>query len=150
MKMTSSAFENNGLIPTKYTCDSENINPPLILGDIPEGTQSLVLIMEDPDVPKSIRADGLWNHWLVWDIIPNTTGVEENSEPKGTIGKNTGGDFGYSGPCPPDREHRYFFKLHALDTKLNLNNEAKQSEVEQAMVGHILTQTQLIGRYNRT
>lgn len=150
MKLGSPAFEHEGTIPSKYTCDGENISPPLKVADVPEGAKSLVLIMDDPDVPKNLRPDGMWDHWLVWNIPPETTEIIEGQGPKGVIGKNTGGKFGYQGPCPPDREHRYFFKLYALDTILDLSMETTtKSDLEAAMQNHILSQAELMGRYNR-
>lgn len=150
MKLESSAFKHEGAIPSKYTCDGENISPPLKISDATEGAKSLVLIMDDPDVPKSIRPDGMWDHWLVWNIPPETTEILEGQEPQGTIGKNTGGKFGYQGPCPPDREHRYFFKLYALGTTLDLSPATTtKKDLEAAMEGHILDQAELMGRYNR-
>ena len=137
------------IIPQKYTCDGQNVNPPLIFSDAPEGTKSLSLIMEDPDVPKALKPDGMWDHWLVWNMPPDTQAIDEGQTPKGIIGKNTGGKNAYQGPCPPDRQHRYFFKLYALDIMLNLNPSETKQELEKAMEGHILTKTQLIGLYNR-
>jgi len=146
MKLESSAFEHNGSIPSKYTCDGNNVSPPLRISEIPSEAKSLVLIMDDPDAPV-----GVWDHWLVWNIPPETAEIAEGQEPEGVIGKNTGGKLGYQGPCPPDREHRYFFKLFALDTQLDLPPEtADKKDLEAAMEGHILGQTELMGRYNRT
>src|SRR3989344_5902265 len=121
MKLTSPAFENNSSIPAKYTCDGANINPPLAIADVPAAAKSLVLIMDDPDVPTTIRPDGTWDLWLVWNIDPAVDVINEGREPNGIIGLNTGGRAGYGGPCPPDREHRYFFKLYALDVALQLS-----------------------------
>ena len=154
MKLESPAFEHEGVIPTKYTCDggppAGGISPPLKISGVPEGTKTLFLNMDDPDVPKSIRPDGLWNHWLVWDIPPETTEIPEGEEPKGVIGKNTGGKFGYGGPCPPDREHRYWFELFALGAPLNLPPEATKQEIEDALVdANVLAKAELMGRYNR-
>ncbi|MBI2010714.1 MAG: YbhB/YbcL family Raf kinase inhibitor-like protein [Candidatus Colwellbacteria bacterium] len=150
MKLESLVFENNSSIPAKYTCDGENINPPLKFSEVPESTASLVLIMDDPDVPKSVKPDGIWDHWLIWDMPPETSEIREGEAPMGTLGKNTGGSFGYQGPCPPDREHRYFFKLYALDKKLGLPRETTtKKDLEAAMGGHILAETQLMGRYDR-
>ncbi|MBI2506745.1 MAG: YbhB/YbcL family Raf kinase inhibitor-like protein [Candidatus Colwellbacteria bacterium] len=151
MKLESSAFQNNQSIPSKYTCDGENISPPLIISEVPEGAKSLVLIMDDPDVPKNLRPDGMWDHWLVWDIPPVATEIREGTSPPGVVGKNTGGKTGYAGPCPPDREHRYFFKIYALDTMLDLSAETTtKADLEAAMQGHISGQAELMGRYNRT
>ena len=150
MKITSPVFKHNQSIPAKYTCDGENINPPLFISDAPENTKSLVLIMEDPDVPKNIRPDGMWDHWLVWDMPPATAEILEGREPQGMMGKNSGGEKGYAGPCPPDREHRYFFKLVALDlASLALPDSASKAELKKAMEGHVLAEAHLIGRYQR-
>lgn len=150
MKLESSVFDHNGSIPAKYTCDGTNISPPLKISEVPEGTKSLVLIMDDPDVPKNLRPDGMWDHWLVWNIPPETKEIVEGQAPQGVVGKNTGGRFGYTGPCPPDREHRYFFKLYALDTALDLSAATTTKEdLEKAMQGHILGQTELMGKYDR-
>ena len=150
MTIKSNAFETGGLIPAKYTCDGDNVSPPLVFNGVPEGAKSLVLIMEDPDVPKSIRSDGMWTHWLVWNIPADTVVVAEGSMLNGIVGKNSSGDKEYGGPCPPDKEHRYFFKLFALDTMLDLNaDSASKTDLEEAMIGHILTEAQLMGRYNR-
>lgn len=149
MKIISSVFSHQGSIPSKFTCDGENINPPLEFLDIPVEAKSIVLIMDDPDVPTSIRPDGNWDHWLVWNISPDTKMIPENSSPPGIVGLNTGGQRAYGGPCPPDREHRYFFKLYALDVLLDFDKDPTKSEIEQAMGGHVLEKTELIGKYNR-
>ncbi|MGM0428460.1 MAG: YbhB/YbcL family Raf kinase inhibitor-like protein [Thermodesulfobacteriota bacterium] len=149
MKLNSPAFGHEGKIPTQYTCDGENINPPLSILEAPGATQSLVLIMEDPDVPKNLKEDGMWDHWVVFNIPPDLREILEGKEPEGTGGIGTNGEKGYFGPCPPDREHRYFFKLFALDTKLELPEGATKAEVEKAMNGHILDETHLMGRYER-
>ena len=149
MKLASTAFEHEGKIPSKHTCDGENINPPLIISDVPSGTKTLVLIMDDPDVPKSIREDGMWDHWVVFNI-PSTLGeIKEGEEPAGTAGVGTSGNLNYFGPCPPDREHRYFFKLYALDAELDLPEKSTKQQVETAMKGHILEKAELMGRYER-
>lgn len=145
MQIYSSAFENNGMIPTIYTCDGENINPPLNFDDIPENSKSLVLIVDDPDAPV-----GLWVHWLVWNIDPHILEINEASKIKtGIEGTTSFGNTGYGGPCPPDREHRYFFKLFALDNVLDLSPSSNKSALENAMAGHILGYAELMGRYNR-
>lgn len=148
MKLSSPAFENNGNIPAKYTCDGENISPPLKIEGIPSSAKSLVLIMDDPDaVPV---AGKVWDHWVVWNIKVDTKTIAENSVPAGSIiGKNTRGVLGYGGPCPPDREHRYFFKLYALDAQLDLKEGATKAEVEKAMEGHTISKAELLGRYSR-
>ena len=149
MKLTSPAFEHGGKISSKYTCDGENINPPLAISDVPPGAGSLVLIMDDPDVPKHVRADGMWDHWVVFNIPATLRDIGEGKEPEGTHGVGTGGNVNYAGPCPPDREHRYFFKLYALDTELNLPEKATKGQVEKAMEGHVIEKTELMGRYER-
>ena len=149
MKLTSSAFKNNGKIPSKYTCDGKNINPNLEIAEVPEEAVSLVLIMDDPDVPNSIRPDGMWDHWIVFNIPPDTKEINEDSQPQGINGKGTGGKLSYGGPCPPDKEHRYFFKLYALDIKLNIPEGSSKKEVENAMKDHIIAEAVLVGKYKR-
>jgi Raf kinase inhibitor-like YbhB/YbcL family protein len=150
--LTSPVFEEQGTIPAKYTCDADNMNPPLTIEGVPEGAKSLVLIMDDPDIPESVKqARGIevFDHWTVFNIPPETATIPEAQEPSGTAGANGTGEVGYRGPCPPDREHRYFFKLYALDIMLDLPTGSTKTEVERAMEGHILAQTELIGRYDR-
>lgn len=149
MQLLSSAFKHMGSIPLKYSCDGSGINPELIIKEVPPHAKSLVLIMDDPDVPASVRKDCMWDHWIVFNIPPTTTHIPENSIPQGIICKNTGGGLCYQGPCPPDREHRYFFKLYALDCELDLSEGASKSQVEKAMQGHIIAQTELMGKYKR-
>lgn len=149
MNIRSEVFEAGESIPDKYTCDGDNINPPLEFGDVPEDAVSLVLIVHDPDVPKRIREDGIWDHWLIWKIDPTTTHIEEGSA-LGVVGKNTGGNRAYTGPCPPDGQHRYFFTLYALDTDLELDPETvSRDDLLEAMRGHILDEAELMGVYNR-
>ena len=150
MKLTSTAFENQGKIPSKYTCDGANISPPLSISDVPSQAKSLVLIMDDPDVPKHLRQDGMWDHWVVFNIPASLTELKEGEEPEGTHGIGTSNNLNYYGPCPPAREHRYFFKLYALDTELKLPEKAKKQQVEKAMEGHVLAKTELMGRSERT
>lgn len=149
MKIESPAFENGASIPARFTCDGGNINPSLIVKAVPENVQSLVLIVDDPDVPRSIRADGLWVHWIVFNIPPGITLVKEGESPPGVEGTNTGRKKGYTGPCPPDKEHRYFFKLYALDTMLDLTSGATKEDIEKAMENHVLAQAALVGVYER-
>lgn len=144
MKISSSAFKNNSIIPAKYTCDGENINLPLTFSDVPKDAKSLVLIVDDPDAPM-----GLWIHWVVFDIDPKTTGVSEGSKfPNAKEGITSFGGKGYGGPCPPSGIHRYFFKLYALDTTLSLNNPDK-AELENAMRNHVIEKAEIIGLYSR-
>ena len=145
MKLTSSAFQNGGLIPSEFTCDGPNICPPLVIDGVPAETKSLVLIMDDPDVPKNLRPDGMWDHWVVFNIPPHLREIQKGIEPEGAHGKGIGGNQNYYGPCPPDREHRYFFKLYALDAKLDLPAGSTKKQVEEAMAGHIIAHTELMG-----
>ncbi|OGN64563.1 MAG: kinase inhibitor [Chlamydiae bacterium RIFCSPHIGHO2_12_FULL_49_9] len=149
MLLKSPAFQEGEKIPSLYTCEGKNINPPLSFSDVPTNAKNLVLIMDDPDVPVFIRKDQMYDHWVVFNIPPTTRKLEENTKPPGIEGKNTSGKTGYTGPCPPDREHRYFFKLYALDTLLQLAAGASKKEVEKAMEGHILASSILIGRYEK-
>ena len=152
MNLTSPAFPPNGKIPRKYTCDGENSSPPLEITEVPPEAQSLVLIMDDPDIPEAAKQNyhiEVWDHWVVFNIPPETRSILVGKNPPGALGKNTRGNQAYGGPCPPDREHRYFFKLYALDTILNLKTGATKKEVESAMPGHIIAQAELMGRYRR-
>lgn len=144
LKLTSAVFSEGGSIPAKYSCDGENVNPPLTIDGIPEEAKSLVLIMDDPDAPV-----GMWDHWVVFDMSPSVCAIAEGAEPAGVHGKGTAGNLVYTGPCPPDKEHRYFFKLSALDTFLGLPEGSSKADVERAMEGHILAQAELMGRYDR-
>lgn len=142
INITSTAFSEGGRIPRKFTCDGDNVNPPLTVDGAPAEAKTLVLIVDDPDAPG-----GTWDHWVVWDIPPGTD-ILENSVP-GVQGMNDSGRQRYSGPCPPPGTHRYFFKVYALDTMLRLDPSSTKRDVEVAMKGHILAQGQLIGLYSR-
>lgn len=144
MKITSSAFDHEGDIPSKYTCDGANINPALAISEVPAQAKSLVLISDDPDAPA-----GTWVHWTVWNIDPGTTEIAENSAPGGVEGVTNFGKPGYGGPCPPSGTHRYYFKLYALDTTLDLPASTDAKGLEAAMQGHVLAETVLMGRYSR-
>jgi hypothetical protein len=145
-KLVSTAFRDNSFIPSKYTCDGSDINPPLTIGNVPAGTKSMALIADDPDAPM-----GTWVHWLVWNISPDIKEIKENDSLRGAaFGLNDFKKTSYGGPCPPSGTHRYFFKLYALDTALNLPSGAKKTDIEKAMKGHTLAQTQLIGLYKRS
>lgn len=149
MQIESSAFKNNGSIPKKYTCDGDNANPPLVFKNVPNGVKSFALVLEDPDVPRSIRPDGMFDHFVMWNISSEIKIVEEGALPAGIFGKNTAGTKKYIGPCPPDREHRYFFKLFALDEQISLPEGSVKSELLSAMEGHVISEAELVGRYNR-
>jgi len=143
--LRSSALENNSNIPSRYTCDGQDINPPLSVSGAPENTKSLVLIVEDHDAPM-----GTFCHWTMWNISPQSTEISESSVPEGAIeGKTDFGKTGYGGPCPPSGAHRYFFKLYALDSRLDLVEGVNKTEVEKSMEGHVLGETELIGLYTR-
>jgi Raf kinase inhibitor-like YbhB/YbcL family protein len=144
MKITSSAFQQGGNITSKFTCDGANTSPPLQIADVPSGAKSLVLIVDDPDAPS-----GLFTHWAVWNISPQTNTIAEGSTPKGVQGTNDFGKSGYGGPCPPSGTHRYYFKIFALDRELDLPSGAKRSQVDAAMKGHLVAQGELMGRYSR-
>ena len=152
MKLASPSFEHSRIIPDKFTCDGPNTSPELVFSVVPAEAKSLVLIMDDPDIPDFVTKKmgvTVWDHWVVFNIPPGTKIIKEGTEPPGTHGKGTGGNLKYNGPCPPDKEHRYFFKLYALDTTLNLPEGSTKVQVEQAMEGHIITKAELMGRYTK-
>jgi len=144
MKITSSAFQEGGNIPSKFSCDGGNTSPPLQISNVPPEAKSLVLIVDDPDAPS-----GLFTHWAVWNISPQTSTVAEGSTPKGVQGTNDFGRSGYGGPCPPYGMHRYYFKIFALDRELDLPFGAKRSQLDAALKGHAIAQGELMGRYSR-
>lgn len=150
MKIKSTAFENKGMIPGRYTCDGEDISPPLEWHDTPDGTQSFSLICDDPDAPM-----GTWVHWVVYDIPPNINALPEHTPSEneltngGKQGRSDFGTIGYGGPCPPSGTHRYFFKLYALDSYVGLHPGATKEQLMKAMKGHILEESTLIGNYRR-
>lgn len=149
MKISSKAFNNGESIPSKFTCEGQNISPELHFEDIPPQTVSLVLIVDDPDAPKTVIASGVWDHWIVFNMPKETSIVKEGEQPQGIPGKNSASALTYTGPCPPDREHRYFFKLYALNNTLNLPKGPTKHEVEDAMRGHIIAEAVLMGRYDK-
>lgn len=142
LTISSEAFKDHGNIPTKYTCDGDNINPPLAIGNIPKETKCLALIVDDPDAP--IRA---WVHWLAWNIPPSKK-LKEN-EIAGDEGINDFGNNHYGGPCPSSGTHKYFFKVYALDDLLDLNPSATKIELEKTMAPHIIGFGELVGLYKR-
>jgi len=150
IRITSSSFEECGFIPTKYTCDDVDISPPLEWSGIPEGTKELALICDDPDAPM-----GTWVHWVMYNLPPNVQTLPENIPPikeleNGTTqGSNDFHKIGYGGPCPPGGTHRYFFKIYALDTELNLEPGKTKAELLKSIEGHILAEGQLMGKYKR-
>ncbi|KKU12028.1 MAG: PEBP family protein [Candidatus Woesebacteria bacterium GW2011_GWA1_45_8] len=145
MKLTSSAFTNEEKIPVEFTCDGKKVNPPLAISGIPEGAKSLAMIVDDPDAPA-----GTFTHWVIWNIDAATTEIGSGTiPPKSQEGTNSAGRIGYTPPCPPSGTHRYFFTLLALDTTIGLDAKAKKADLETAMKGHIMEQTNLIGAYGR-
>ncbi len=151
LELTSTAFQNGGNIPAKYTCDSENLSPPLAWGEPPTGTKSFALICDDPDAPI-----GVFTHWVVFNIPPTTRQLEEDVPAQERLangalqGKSGFGKLGYGGPCPPrGSPHHYRFNIYALDTVLDLKPGASKNDLLEAMEGHILAQGELIGIYQR-
>lgn len=150
LEVSSPAFENEKAIPPQYTADGDDISPPLGWKGVPAGTQSIALIADDPDAPA-----GTWVHWLMWNIPADQTGIDEHVPPEESLsnsaiqGITSFKRVGYGGPAPPSGTHRYYFKVYALDTKLNLTSKAKQPDLEKAMQGHILAKGQIMGTYSR-
>ena len=150
MKVTSPAFKDGGMIPSRYTCDGEDVSPALEWSSVPDQTKSIALIADDPDAPR-----GTFVHWVVYNLPADTRGLPEGAAANGTLpggarqGTNDFGDAGYNGPSPPSGTHRYFFKLYALDATVNLPAGARKADLLQAMKGHILAEGQLIGKYKR-
>ncbi|MFC1699590.1 YbhB/YbcL family Raf kinase inhibitor-like protein [Candidatus Omnitrophota bacterium] len=142
MRLRSKEFEHNQLMPDKFTCSGQDINPALVIEELPQGAKSLALIVDDPDAPM-----GTWVHWVLFNI-PVGSQIDEDSIP-GVEGSNDFGRNSYGGPCPPSGTHRYFFKIYALDSELDLPVGSSKLALEQAMQGHILDQSELIGLYKR-
>jgi len=156
MNIESSAFAHMQTLPTSYTCDGDEINPPLHISDIPKHTQSLVLIMDDPDIPPEIKEQfgiQVFTHWILYNIPPSTTHIDEGSM-AGMIGKNSRDIPAYRGACPPPQyeptTHRYFFRLYALDTMLDIKDHPTREEIETAMHAHIINTAELIATYDRS
>ena len=152
LKLTSSAFSNGSKIPTRYTCDGKDLSPPLEWSDVPPAAKSLALIVDDPDAPDPDAPKMTWVHWLVYNLPAATTHLPEALTtadlPEGTkVGLNDWKRTSYGGPCPPIGQHRYIFKLYALDTILDDLKNPTKSRLEGAMQGHIISQTELIGTY---
>ncbi len=146
LKLRSPAFDHGERIPRKYGYTERDINPPLRIGGVPDGTKSLALVMDDPDAVEP--AGKIWDHWVVWNIEPNTSQIGEDETPPGAVeGKNDYGDRGYGGPNPPDGEHTYKFKLYALDTVLDVPPGAKKERLRKEMKGHVIEKTLLEGTY---
>ncbi len=145
LTISSPAFGNCQMIPKIYTCDGQNINPPLLFSNIPQSAKSLALIVDDPDAPA-----GTWVHWIVFNMPPTTIKIAPNSVPTGsTLGTTSFGKPGYGGPCPPSETHRYFFKLYALNTTLKADTKTTKATLVKEMQGHILDQAEIVGLYRR-
>ena len=144
MKIKSSSFDEGKMIPSIYTCEGDNINPPLEFSDVPPNAKSLALIMDDPDSPK-----GTFTHWLMWNIPPDTGKIEENDWMEGAEqGLNDGGELGYMGPCPPTGVHHYHFKLYALNKKLDLSGDVEKASLEREIESGLIEKAELIGIYS--
>lgn len=145
LRISSPVFENNSHIPVKYSCDGMNINPPLLIENVPANTKSVALIVDDPDA-----VIGTFVHWVLWNIDPGTREIKENSVPEGAKqGLNDARKHNYVGPCPPSGTHRYFFKLYALDAVLTPGPDSIKADIEKAMERHIIDQTHITGLYKR-
>lgn len=154
MEISSTAFADQGRIPPKYTCEGENVSPPLAWSGVPKGTRSLVLIVDDPDAPDPANPRTTWVHWVLYDLSPEADGLPEgvmpSALPEGTLrGLNDWGRPAWGGPCPPVGRHRYFFKLYALDIPLADLDGPVKADVEEAMKGHVLTEATLMGTYQK-
>jgi Raf kinase inhibitor-like YbhB/YbcL family protein len=142
--VSSSAFSAGGDIPTQFSCKGDNMNPPLEIHGVPSTAKSLVLILDDPDAPG-----GLFTHWIVWNILPSTSGIAQKSVPGGGVeGTNGFGKKGYGGPCPPSGTHRYIFHIFALDQKLDLHAGAKRAALDKAIASHIIGRGELTARFS--
>jgi len=150
IKLESPTFEEGGMIPSKYTADGESISPPLKWASVPEGTKSFALVSDDPDAPM-----GTWVHWVMWNIPADARQLAENIPPDENLpnGSRQGitdfGTYGYGGPAPPSGTHRYYFKIFALDTKLDLPGSSRKADLLKAIEGHVIAEGQLIGKYKR-
>jgi Raf kinase inhibitor-like YbhB/YbcL family protein len=155
LKLTSPSFEHGGTIPRQFTCDGKDTSPPLEWSGAPSGTQGFALIVDDPDAPDPAAPKRTWVHWVVYNLPADARALPEGAgggdlSGQAREGKNDWDRKGYGGPCPPKGRHRYFFKLYALDRLLEGLNAPTKADVERAMRGHILDQTELIGTYERS
>ena len=152
LSISSPAFAPNGAIPSKHTCEGEDVSPALAWSGLPEGTKSLALIVDDPDAPDPAAPRMTWVHWVLYDLPPSASGLPEGvaALPAGTReGKNDWKRTGYGGPCPPIGTHRYFFKLYALDRTLGDLREPTKAALEKAMEGHVLAKAEVVGTYRK-
>ncbi|MCW4025673.1 MAG: YbhB/YbcL family Raf kinase inhibitor-like protein [Candidatus Bathyarchaeota archaeon] len=143
LTVKSKAFEHGKQIPPKYTCDQTGTSPPLSISGVPKTSKSLTLIMDDPDAPS-----GTFVHWIIWNIPPQTSEINEDTAP-GVEGLNSGGEIGYTPPCPPYGTHRYVFKIYALDCELALSKKSNKQDLEAALQGHVIAKAELLGLYSR-
>lgn len=152
LTLESTAFQHQGAIPKRYTCEGDDVSPPLAFGGFPSGTKSLALIVDDPDAPDPAAPKRVYVHWVLYELPPSATSLPEGGSPlpAGTRqGKNDWGKTGYGGPCPPIGRHRYFHKLYALDTLLGDLHEPTKAALEKAMEGHVLAKVELMGTYQK-
>ncbi len=144
LNVSSSAFENEGIIPSEFTCDGQDLSPPLSITNVPKNVKTLSIIMDDPDAPM-----GTFTHWIAWNIPPNKTQFTRGEKFDFAQGRTSFGTSEYGGPCPPSGTHRYFFKIYALDTKLDLKQGSGVKELQSAMSGHVVAEAVLMGKYSR-
>ena len=144
MKLSSAAFENNTTIPAEYTCDGQDISPPLSISGVPSKAKSLALVMDDPDA-----VGGTFTHWIVWNISPDKTEFVKGEKITYPQGKTSFGVTGYGGPCPPSGVHKYIFKLYAINSMLDLKEDSTKKDLDRAMIGKIVEQATLVGKYSR-
>ena len=154
LTLTSPAFDQDGSIPARYTCQGQDLSPELVWSGLPEGTRSLALVVDDPDAPDPAAPQRTWVHWVLYNIPPDSGGLRESADaenlPAGTLeGLNDWQRTGYGGPCPPIGRHRYFHKLYALDTMLPDLRQPTKAQLEKALQGHILGYTELVGTYQK-
>lgn len=154
LKVTSSAFQQGGPIPSQYTCEGKDISPPLAWSGIPANAKSIAMIVDDPDAPDPAKPQRVYVHWVVYNIPIAASSLPENASksglPKGAVqGKNDWGNSGYGGPCPPVGRHRYFFKVYALDIELTGLSAATKADLERAMKGHTVDSGELMGTYQK-
>ncbi len=146
MRLTSPVFRHREMIPNRFGRDFENVNPPLVIEDVPDDAVSLVLIMDDPDVPAAAGV-AVWDHWIVFNIPPDTSSIPEAWVPIGIRGRGTRGELEYGGPRPPDREHRYFFRVYALDSMIDFPEGSSKQAILDGAQSHILATAELMGRF---
>ena len=154
IKITSTAFQPGGAIPSKYTCEDRDLSPPLAWSGAPPGTKTFALIVDDPDAPDPAKPQRVYVHWVLYNLPATTIALPENASkkglPKGAVqGKNDWGKSEYGGPCPPIGRHRYFFKLYALDIELTGLSSPTKGDLERAMNGHVVDSGELIGTYQK-